>query len=195
MLSWYQDGPTSTTWYSSLTRDSCYRRHMARQTSATIIERKTRLDGSVSEYRCEPLSLDVDRRAVLRYTMDREWVIADTGIVLRPGQITIAHYWSDRRGRRSCSMRRSSRPTSRRRGGSTSRALSSRSPRVRAGWSPRSSAKHARRWTPNHAVEGGVFPQLGVAGPVYQDDTSHHGRFPPGEPWSERPRGGGRARR
>jgi len=69
---------------------------MARQTSATIIERKTRLDGSISEYRCEPLSLDVDRHAVLRYTMDREWVIADTGIVLRRGQITIAHYWSDR---------------------------------------------------------------------------------------------------
>ena len=69
---------------------------MARQTSRTIIERKTRLDGTVSEYRCEPLALDVDRRAVLRYMMDREWVIADTGIVLRPGQITIAHYWSDR---------------------------------------------------------------------------------------------------
>lgn len=69
---------------------------MARQTSAAIIERKTRLDGSVSEYRCEPLSLEVDRRAVLRYTIDREWVIADTGIVLHSGQITIAHYWSDR---------------------------------------------------------------------------------------------------
>lgn len=69
---------------------------MARQTSTAIIERKTRLDGSVSEYRCERLSLEVDRRAVLRYVMDREWVIADTGIVLRPGQITIAHYWTDR---------------------------------------------------------------------------------------------------
>jgi predicted RNA-binding protein associated with RNAse of E/G family len=69
---------------------------MARQTSAAIIERKTRLDGSVSEYRCERLSLEVDRRAVLRYIVDREWVIADTGIVLRPGQITIAHYWVDR---------------------------------------------------------------------------------------------------
>ncbi len=69
---------------------------MARQTSATIIERKTRLDGTVSEYRCEPLSIDVDRHAVLRYTMDREWVIADTGIVLRPGQVTVAHYWHDR---------------------------------------------------------------------------------------------------
>lgn len=69
---------------------------MARQTSAGIIERKTRLDGSVSEYRCERLSLEVDRRAVLRYVMDRDWVIGDTGVVLRPGQITVAHYWSDR---------------------------------------------------------------------------------------------------
>jgi predicted RNA-binding protein associated with RNAse of E/G family len=69
---------------------------MARQTSASIIERKTRLDGSVSEYRCEPLVLEVDRRAVLRYVMDREWVIGETGIVLRPGQITVAHYWKDR---------------------------------------------------------------------------------------------------
>jgi predicted RNA-binding protein associated with RNAse of E/G family len=69
---------------------------MARQTSTAIIERKTRLDGSVSEYRCEQLTLEVDRRAVLRYMIDREWVIADTGIVLRPGQVTIAHYWSDR---------------------------------------------------------------------------------------------------
>ncbi|HEV8671656.1 MAG TPA: DUF402 domain-containing protein [Candidatus Limnocylindria bacterium] len=69
---------------------------MARQTSATIIERKTRLDGSVSEYRCERLSLDVDRRAVLRYVMDREWVIGESGVVLHPGQITVAHYWSNR---------------------------------------------------------------------------------------------------
>lgn len=69
---------------------------MARQTSAAIIERKIRLDGSVSEYHCERLALEVRRRAVLRYVMDREWVIGDTGVVLRPGQITIAHYWSDR---------------------------------------------------------------------------------------------------
>src|SRR5215210_942619 len=96
MLSWYQDGPTSTTWYSSLTRDSCYRRHMARQTSTSIIERKTRLNGTVSDYRCERLLLEVGRRAVLRYVIDRDWVIGDTGIVLHAGQITIAHYWHDR---------------------------------------------------------------------------------------------------
>lgn len=69
---------------------------MARQTTADIIERKTRLDGTVSEYRCEQLLLEPDRRAILRYVMDREWVIGDTGVVLRPGHITIAHYWSDR---------------------------------------------------------------------------------------------------
>jgi len=69
---------------------------MARQTSRAIIERKTRLDGSLSEYQCETLSLEVDRRAVLRYVTDREWIIGDTGVVVRPGQITIAHYWIDR---------------------------------------------------------------------------------------------------
>jgi len=69
---------------------------MARQTSAAVTERKTRLDGTVSEYRCERLSLEVGRRAVLRYVIDRDQAIGDTGIALHPGQITIAHYWSDR---------------------------------------------------------------------------------------------------
>jgi predicted RNA-binding protein associated with RNAse of E/G family len=69
---------------------------MARQTSAAVTERKTRLDGTVSEYRCERLSLEVGRRAVLRYVIDRDRVIGDTGIELRRGQITIAHYWIDR---------------------------------------------------------------------------------------------------
>jgi predicted RNA-binding protein associated with RNAse of E/G family len=69
---------------------------MARQTSAAVTERKTRLDGTVTEYRCERLSLEVGRRAVLRYVIDRDQTIGDTGIVLHPGQITIAHFWSDR---------------------------------------------------------------------------------------------------
>ncbi len=69
---------------------------MARQTSAAVTERKTRLDGTVSEYRCERLWLEVGRRAILRYVMDREWVIGDTGVVLHPRQITVAHYWNDR---------------------------------------------------------------------------------------------------
>jgi len=37
------------------------------QTRATITERKTRLDGSVVEYVCEPLVIEEGRRAVVRY--------------------------------------------------------------------------------------------------------------------------------
>jgi hypothetical protein len=69
---------------------------MARQTSAAIIERKTRLDGTVSEYACERLLIEPGRRAVLRYPIDRDWNIADTGLVITPGNVTIAHYWIDR---------------------------------------------------------------------------------------------------
>ncbi|HKY51258.1 MAG TPA: DUF402 domain-containing protein [Candidatus Limnocylindria bacterium] len=69
---------------------------MARQTSATIIERKTRLDGSTEDYLCEPLVLVPDRRAVLRYVMERSLAIEGTDLVLRPGHVTISHYWSDR---------------------------------------------------------------------------------------------------
>ena len=178
---------------------------MARQTSAAVIERKTRLDGTVSEYRCERLSLEVGRRAILRYAMDRNWVIGDTGVVLRPGQITVAHYWNDRpynvyhwidgartiayycniasdtiiredlvgytdlvvdvllrpRGRRSSSMRKSCRPTSRRHCASTSHALSKRSPPARAGWSPRSSARRAPPSALDHAAAVPVFPRPG----------------------------------
>ncbi len=69
---------------------------MGRQTSASIIERKTRLDGSVVEYRCERLVVESGKRAVLRYVIDRERALPGTEIVLRPGQVTIAHYWVDR---------------------------------------------------------------------------------------------------
>lgn len=69
---------------------------MARQTSARIVERKTRLDGSTEDYLCEPLVLVPDRRAVLRYVMERSLAIDGTDLVLRPGHITISHYWSDR---------------------------------------------------------------------------------------------------
>jgi predicted RNA-binding protein associated with RNAse of E/G family len=66
------------------------------QTSTTITERKTRLDGSVAEFACEALVLEPDRRAVLRYVSDREWRIADADMVVRPGTVTVAHYWVDR---------------------------------------------------------------------------------------------------
>lgn len=69
---------------------------MARQTSTTITERKTRLDGTVQEFTCESLFLEPDRRAVLRYVSDREWAIADTDMRVPAGTVTVAHYWTDR---------------------------------------------------------------------------------------------------
>jgi predicted RNA-binding protein associated with RNAse of E/G family len=66
------------------------------QTSTTITERKTRLDGSVAEFACEAIVLEPDRRAVLRYVSDREWRIAGADVVVRPGTVTVAHYWVDR---------------------------------------------------------------------------------------------------
>jgi predicted RNA-binding protein associated with RNAse of E/G family len=69
---------------------------VARQTSTTIIERKTRLDGSTTEFVCESIVLEPGRRAVLRYVSDREWSIADTDIRVPAGTVTVAHYWIDR---------------------------------------------------------------------------------------------------
>lgn len=75
---------------------SCYRRVVARQTSTAITERKTRLDGSATEFVCEPIVLEPGRRAVLRYVSDREWTIADTDIRVPAGTVTVGHYWVDR---------------------------------------------------------------------------------------------------
>lgn len=69
---------------------------MGSQTSITITERKTRLDGSTSDFTCEVLRLDPGKRAVLRYVSDREWVIANTDLRVPPGTVTVGHYWADR---------------------------------------------------------------------------------------------------
>jgi predicted RNA-binding protein associated with RNAse of E/G family len=69
---------------------------VASQTRATITERKTRLDGSVAEFACEPLLLEPGRRAVLRYVTDREWAIAGTDVRVVPGTVTVGHFWVDR---------------------------------------------------------------------------------------------------
>jgi len=61
-----------------------------------MIERKTRLDGSVAEFVCAPLVIEPGRRAVLRYVTDREWAIAGTAVRVPPGTVTIGHYWVDR---------------------------------------------------------------------------------------------------
>jgi len=69
---------------------------VSRQPTASIIERKTRLDGSVVEYSCEALHVEPGRRAVLRYVSDQDRVIEGTDVRVRPGTVTIAHYWADR---------------------------------------------------------------------------------------------------
>lgn len=69
---------------------------MGSQTSMTITERKTRLDGTTSEFACEPLLIVPGNKAVLRYVSDREWVIADTDLRVPPGTVTVGHYWVDR---------------------------------------------------------------------------------------------------
>ncbi len=69
---------------------------MARQTSGPITERKTRLDGSVTEFTCEPLLVEPARRAALRYVTDREWAIAGTDLRVPRGTVTVGHFWVDR---------------------------------------------------------------------------------------------------
>jgi uncharacterized protein len=66
------------------------------QTRATITERKTRLDGSVVEYVCEPLVVEEGRRALVRYVSDRDRPIEGTDLVLRKGTVTVGHFWTDR---------------------------------------------------------------------------------------------------
>lgn len=67
---------------------------MGRQTSATITERKTRLDGSVAEFACEALVVETGRRAVVRYVLTREAHVGD--LTLAPGTVTIGHFWAER---------------------------------------------------------------------------------------------------
>lgn len=61
----------------------------------TVIERKTRLDGSTEEFLCDVLSLEAGKRAVLHLTLDRAWDVA--GVLTVPaGTSTFSHYWADR---------------------------------------------------------------------------------------------------
>ena len=69
---------------------------MGSQTRATITERKTRLDGSVIEYACEPLVVEEGRRAVVRYVAEEDRPLAGTDLVLRKGTVTVGHFWTDR---------------------------------------------------------------------------------------------------
>jgi predicted RNA-binding protein associated with RNAse of E/G family len=66
------------------------------QTRATITERKTRLDGSLIEYACEPLVVEEGRRALVRYVTERDRPLEGTDLVLRKGTVTVGHFWTDR---------------------------------------------------------------------------------------------------
>src|SRR5437870_13512472 len=69
---------------------------MGGQMRASIIERKTRLDGSVVEYACEALVVEPGRRAVVRYVAEQDRPLAGTDLVLRKGTVTVGHFWTDR---------------------------------------------------------------------------------------------------
>src|SRR5437773_9810484 len=69
---------------------------MDSQTRVSIVERKTRLDGSVVEYACEALGVEPGRRAVVRYVADQDRALEGTDLVLRKGTVTVGHFWSDR---------------------------------------------------------------------------------------------------
>ena len=64
--------------------------------NAQIVERKTRLDGSVVEYPCESLLVEAGRRGVVRYVTERDRAIEGTDLVLRTGTVTVGHFWTDR---------------------------------------------------------------------------------------------------
>lgn len=45
---------------------------------------------------CERLLLEPGKRAILRYRIDREWVVAGGALVVPEGAMNLAHYWIDR---------------------------------------------------------------------------------------------------
>ncbi len=61
----------------------------------TVIERKTRLDGTTEEFVCDVLELVPGKRAVLRLLLDRDWDVAGVLTVPR-GTLTYSYYWTDR---------------------------------------------------------------------------------------------------
>jgi uncharacterized protein len=60
----------------------------------SIIERKTRFDGSVQEFACRALLVEPGKRAVIRYDLDRDWHVG--GMVIPKGGYTAGHFWIDR---------------------------------------------------------------------------------------------------
>lgn len=61
-----------------------------------LTERKRRLDGSETEFACEPLRVEPGRRAVVRWVAPEARTLDGTGLTLPAGTVTIGHFWSDR---------------------------------------------------------------------------------------------------
>ncbi len=62
----------------------------------SIVERKNCLDGTFEDFVCERLLIEPGKRAVLRYTWQKELRVADTDLVVPKGGFTVSHYWADR---------------------------------------------------------------------------------------------------
>ena len=63
---------------------------------STVLEDKTRLDGTRAAWVCDVLLMEDGRRAVLRYVLATDHPVAGTDLVLPAGTVTLAHYWADR---------------------------------------------------------------------------------------------------
>jgi hypothetical protein len=61
-----------------------------------VIERKIRLDGTVSDYECEALLIEKGKRAVLRYVLPHDLEFPTAAFGAPKGTVTIGHYWTDR---------------------------------------------------------------------------------------------------
>jgi protein associated with RNAse G/E len=64
--------------------------------SAPIIERKRRLDGSHVDFECERILVEPGKRAVIRYVTSTERRLGTTDLTLLPGTVTLGHFWTDR---------------------------------------------------------------------------------------------------
>ena len=60
---------------------------------STCIEKKILLSGEIHRYPCELISYE-GAFGVLRYVLDRNYTVGN--IVLKPGDVTYAFYWTDR---------------------------------------------------------------------------------------------------
>ena len=64
--------------------------------TSAVFERKVFLDGRADEWQCRALSLIPGTSAALRYIIEEPAEVGSQPLVLAPGDISIAHHWSER---------------------------------------------------------------------------------------------------